>query len=388
MSAPSDILVRSDGDWSLPLTIAVSAAVHFGVLALLVLLPSRYLERPRLESYTVDLVAPSALGGTNLRPGTGGPPKPAPPKPIAAPERVALPAPAPKVEPPPAPRVSEPAAPAPPKAEVRPAPPPPLPKPEAKPVQPKPEVAAPKSEPKPQPKAEPVVEAKKPEPVVEAKKPEPKPVPVDEKIEPKVAKPEPVPKPAKPQAEKPAVEKGKEMAKAAEKPAPDPKQERDRRIADAIGQRAKQVKDAPAPAPDSVDKRIEAAVQRRAAQVGTQDQVATGGGPISYGPGSGAGGVVKGVEYVLYRGQMEARIKAAWAWAGANRSLKAVVSFNILPSGEIANVRILEPSGDSSYDASIERALRAVSPLDPPPERYRDEFSTVELEFRPEDLES
>jgi TonB family protein len=85
---------------------------------------------------------------------------------------------------------------------------------------------------------------------------------------------------------------------------------------------------------------------------------------------------------------MEDRIKAAWAWAGANRSLRAVVRFNILANGDIVNVQIVSASGDTSYDSSIERALRAASPLNPPPEQYREEFSTVELEFRPEDLQS
>lgn len=380
MSSASDILVRADADRALPFTIAISAAVHLGALALLAFLPSRFLERPRLESYTVDLVAPSALGGTNLRPGAVGAPKPPPPKAAASTEQIALPAPvAEKIAPPAAPKVSAPV-PAPPKVAAEP-PPPARPQPkaaEAKPAQPKPDVVVPKPEPKPQPKAEPVVAAK----------PEPKPAPAVEKVEPKAARAEVPPKPAKPQAEKPAAEANKEPAKAAERPAPDPKRERDRRIAEAIDQRAKQVREPGPSAVDSVDSRIEAAVQRRAAQVGAQEQASSGGGPVSYGPASGAGGIVKGVEYILYRSQMESRIKAAWAWAGANRSLKAVVNFNILPSGEIINIRISEPSGDGAYDASVERALRAVSPLDPPPERYRDEFSTVELEFRPEDLES
>jgi colicin import membrane protein len=170
-------------------------------------------------------------------------------------------------------------------------------------------------------------------------------------------------------------------------PAPNPAGERDRRIAEAIERRTKKVDESKPQASDGIDSRIEAAVQRRAAQVGNAGQAAEG-GPISYGPGTGSGGLVKGVEYILYRNQMESRIKAAWAWAGANRSLKAVVRFNIMPSGEIVNVHIIEPSGDGAYDASVERALRAVSPLDPPPERYRQEFSTVELEFRPEDIQS
>ena len=43
-------------------------------------------------------------------------------------------------------------------------------------------------------------------------------------------------------------------------------------------------------------------------------------------------------------------------------------------------------SGDPGYDASVERAIKRVSPLPPPPEAYRKDFSDVELTFRPADL--
>ena len=41
-------------------------------MALLLTLPGRFLSAPpKLESYTVDLVAPDVVGGTNLVPGGG-----------------------------------------------------------------------------------------------------------------------------------------------------------------------------------------------------------------------------------------------------------------------------------------------------------------------------
>jgi colicin import membrane protein len=211
---------------------------------------------------------------------------------------------------------------------------------------------------------------------------------------PVVAKPAPKAEPpAAPQAK--AKEPAKPEKPAAEKPAaaqtkPDKTSDVDKRIAEAVQRRAKQVQaepGAPAAAGSDVDRRIAEAVERRARNV-QEEAKAEGGGPVSYGPGEGSGGVVRGVDYILYRGHMEERIKAAWAWAGANQALRAVVRFNILENGEIVNVQIVTPSGDPSYDSSIERALRAASPLNPPPEKYRSEFSTVELEFRPEDLQS
>jgi TolA protein len=138
--------------------------------------------------------------------------------------------------------------------------------------------------------------------------------------------------------------------------------------------------------------RIAAAVKNVEAQVGTRGggsgaKVAEQpGGPIAVGPGAGAGGEVKGVHYLLYYNQMISRIKQVWAWAGANRALEASVRFNITETGEVVNVRITRASGDPGYDASVERAIRGATPLPPPPELYRKEFSDVELIFRPDDL--
>jgi len=51
------------------------------------------------------------------------------------------------------------------------------------------------------------------------------------------------------------------------------------------------------------------------------------------------------------------------------------------------DVRITKSSGDKSYDASVERAVRALNPLPPPPETYRKQFSDVEFTFTPESLQ-
>jgi colicin import membrane protein len=68
-------------------------------------------------------------------------------------------------------------------------------------------------------------------------------------------------------------------------------------------------------------------------------------------------------------------IKAKWAWAGANRSLKADIGFNILPTGEVSNVHTVASSGDATYDKLAETAVRAASPFPPPPEEYQSEFA-------------
>jgi TolA protein len=205
------------------------------------------------------------------------------------------------------------------------------------------------------------------------------------------------PKPAPPA--KPAAAANPPAAEA-QKKAPEPAAaktgaeraaaQRDGAIAAAVQRRAAQAPAGSGPSSQNLDNQIAAAVQRRAQQVGSgSGSAAPGpGGPISVGPGSGAGGTPTDLEYILYHGRMIERIKAAWAWAGADKTLRAVVQFNLTPEGEIKNVHTVERSADARYDASCERAIRAVNPLEPVPEKYRKDFSTFELTFQASDLES
>ncbi len=341
------------GLWAM---VVASGALHILAIALLLIIPHTFLHRPpALKSYTVDLIAPEHVGGTNMIAGgkgrTEGQPMAAAPKveaPKPPPPKAEEPKPPePKVEPP---KVAPPQ-PEPQKAEAPKPPPPEEVKPEPKPQPPKPEppkqneaVLAEKAKPAPPPPPKPV---------------QPQPAPQPPKA---VAKAEP-PKPSKAEAKAAA-----EAAKAAEKAAKDAAaaKARDDQIQAAI-------------------RRVEQQAGKRGAGTGTKAGEQPG-GPISVGPGEGAGGTVKGVEYLLYYNQMINRIKQVWAWAGANHTLEAAVRFNITEDGEVVNVRISKPSGDPSYDASVERAVRAANPLPPPPEGYRKEFSDVELIFRPEDL--
>ena len=105
------------------------------------------------------------------------------------------------------------------------------------------------------------------------------------------------------------------------------------------------------------------------------------------GEGPGGGGTVRGLEFVVYYNQMLNRIKERWTWAGTRSDWRVAVHFSILPSGEITSIRLVERSGDQSYDASVERAVKGAGPLPPPPEAYRSDFADVEITFRPADLQ-
>lgn len=111
-----------------------------------------------------------------------------------------------------------------------------------------------------------------------------------------------------------------------------------------------------------------------------------GEGAAAAGSGGRGGGIVKGIDFLVYRNQMLRLIRDRWAWVGKRSDLEVTVRFAIQENGEIASLKIAQSSGDLSYDDSVFRAIRRASPLPPPPESYRKDFMDVELTFRPKDL--
>jgi colicin import membrane protein len=111
-----------------------------------------------------------------------------------------------------------------------------------------------------------------------------------------------------------------------------------------------------------------------------------GEGAAALGPGGRGGGIAKGMDFIIYQNRMLSTIKDNWAWVGGKSNLRVVVRFNIKDSGEIAGLKIVQPSGDPSYDESVLRAVKKSSPLPAPPESVRKDFAEVEISFRPKDL--
>lgn len=149
---------------------------------------------------------------------------------------------------------------------------------------------------------------------------------------------------------------------------------------------------------DSVRERlIQSAVDRAKARTESAEKVSKG-EPFSAGSGEGIGaaalgaggrggpGIVKGMDFIIYQNRMLSTIKGNWAWVGQRSSLRVVVHFSIKETGEIVGLKIVQPSGDPSYDESVLRAVKKSSPLPAPPESYRKDFADVELTFRPRDL--
>jgi len=146
---------------------------------------------------------------------------------------------------------------------------------------------------------------------------------------------------------------------------------------------------------DSVRKRLLQSEVERAKSRGESTQKPT---PLSTGPGEGEGaaglgpggrggpGIVKGMDFLIYQNRILGTIKDNWAWIGQRSNLRVVVHFGIKETGEIFGLKIVQPSGDPSYDESVLRAVKKSSPLPAPPESYRKDFAEVELTFRPRDL--
>lgn len=153
------------------------------------------------------------------------------------------------------------------------------------------------------------------------------------------------------------------------------------------------------PSADNVRERlIQAAAERAKGRTESAQKVSTKGETLSVGAGEGDGaaalgvggrggpGVLKGMDFVIYQNRMLSTIKENWAWVGQRTNLKVVVQFGIKDNGEITGLKIVQPSGDATYDESVLRAVKKSSPLPAPPNAYRKDFADVELTFRPRDL--
>ena len=150
---------------------------------------------------------------------------------------------------------------------------------------------------------------------------------------------------------------------------------------------------------DSVRERLIQSAVERAKNRTDSGQKASKGEAISSGAGEGegaaalgkggrGGGVVKGMDFIIYKNRMEDTIKRNWVWPGqrSNRKLGVTVRWSVKDNGEIVALKIVQPSGDPAYDDSVVRAVRKSSPLPPVPEGLAKDFAEVEYTFRPEDL--
>ena len=335
----------------LPKWLVFSLILHVALIGAIFLAPMWPTKTRPMPVYTVDLVGGEKIGranfGTELTPAVKPPVKrPEPDRKAGVPEQA-------KKE----------------KASVE--------EVKAKPPEPEPRVVEEKVKPKP-PKPEPrVVEEMK----VKAKPPEPKP-----RVEEKVAA-----KQEKAKAEPPA------KVEAAPKPPPAKSESAKKERPQANPEAGEQSQTETASADSVRERLLQSAIDRAKARSETSEQASKGEalsagsgegeGAAAIGPGGRGGpGIVKGIDFIIYQNRMLSTIKENWAWVGQRSNLRVVVHFGIRENGEIFGLRIVQPSGDPSYDESVLRAVKKSSPLPAPPESYRRDFADVQLTFRPRDL--
>lgn len=89
-----------------------------------------------------------------------------------------------------------------------------------------------------------------------------------------------------------------------------------------------------------------------------------------------------------YQAAIRNAIKLKWSRPpGARNEMQAVVQVNLIPGGEVVQVRVTESSGSSAFDRSAVAAVKNASPLPVPSgELFNEHFRSFKLRFNPEDL--
>lgn len=208
---------------------------------------------------------------------------------------------------------------------------------------------------KPEPK-------KKEEPIPEPPKPEVKPKEVKPEVKP-VDKPSPVAvkkEPPKPPAPEPPK---KQEPKTPEKPTPNSKKSDKKQDARSQVDKNKQRKDA------------EAAL---AAAMEVEDNVLMQ-------------GELNTDEINKYIGLIANRIADNWSRPpNARKDMNVVLEIELLPTGQLLNVRVIQSSGDKAFDLAAEAAVRKVERFEEiaemKPDLFNRTFRKFQLLFNPEDL--
>jgi TonB family protein len=180
--------------------------------------------------------------------------------------------------------------------------------------------------------------------------------------EPEPAKPEPVkPEPVKPEPEpepKPVL------------PSPQPQRPETRRPEPQTPQPAR-------PAPPSNDPDPGSAGSGPAQREGSPRGSAFGSSSF----GAEVAGIDSDFKHDYYVNRMLAMIHAQWQRPAVGE-IRAVLQYNILRSGEITEIELVESSGNNGFDLAALRAVRNASPLLPLPASYRKDNLTVTLIVR------
>lgn len=92
-----------------------------------------------------------------------------------------------------------------------------------------------------------------------------------------------------------------------------------------------------------------------------------------------------------YKGYIVSQIEANWSRPpSARRDMEVVLEIQLVPTGRVVGVNVVESSGNPSFDRSAEQAVLKVGQFDRlqgmEPALFEQNFRTLRLLFRPEDL--
>ena len=166
-----------------------------------------------------------------------------------------------------------------------------------------------------------------------------------------------------------------EPVKAAPKPAPDAISIKGREAARKKAQRAA----APARAPEPASNQLTSASGAAASSPLYAMTPGTGG----VGVGTGA---PFGFQFGAYATLVRDRVAQRWRTDQVDpriRSLPpAIVTFEIIRTGQVRNIRIVQSSGNRALDYSAERAITEAAPFQPLPAQYGGSSAVIEFWFQ------
>lgn len=131
--------------------------------------------------------------------------------------------------------------------------------------------------------------------------------------------------------------------------------------------------------PKNVEKDYQSALQK---YLGDSSQAGGNGfGAARLGGDGFGGGEQKPPEFFAYLQTVKDAVRQQWRWYDSRSVLVVEVEMQIAKDGVILAQRIVRGSGNDEYDDSVYRAIKAASPLPPPPASVYRDFQLVRVIF-------
>lgn len=210
-----------------------------------------------------------------------------------------------------------------------------------------------------------------PQPAVQTPPPPPPPEP-----KPKVAKPEPVPQPPPPEVKK------EQVSIAPQKKKPKVVKSLKKKTIPKKTATAKVTRPAPKAKKPQRTSKVNSAIEAMKKKVAGQEQARSAAG----GGGTGAGvGVMSRVRNYKYDVGFSVGQNFAFPQQLARRAegIETLITFRVLPNGEIIDVKIYKSSGNNLLDEAAYRAVLKSNPVQPHPEGITKPYIEVGLRCTP-----